>query len=190
MKPQGSTGDAAREEKRPFYRFRRPGTLVRPGPIGRAVRLLLGLALAFAVWQLVMYSDVADLRYPLFWFWALFSLWLLPAVVNIGFGRIWGNWPLRLTAVGLAGVAALTSHFVYGQLDAPPLWWVVWSLMTYTLGHLGISFLLAALLGTPGCEMRAIPHLIGLITSHARREHYCPGFLDRLDHWEARRNPS
>ena len=60
------------------------------------------------------------------------------------------------------------------------VWMVYWSL------HLGGSFVLAALIATPGCEMRAVPHLTSLITGHAAKEHYCPGFIDPLDRWERR----
>ena len=57
----------------------------------------------------------------------------------------------------------------------------------YWFVHLGFSFFLAAVLATPGCEMRSIPHLWTLITRRATKEHYCPGFLDRLDRWERER---
>jgi len=41
-------------------------------------------------------------------------------------------------------------------------------------------------LATPGCEMRAIPHLLSLVTGQEAKEHYCPvGPLHRIDKWEA-----
>ena len=52
----------------------------------------------------------------------------------------------------------------------------------------GISFVLSAALATPGCEMRAIPHLWTIVTGRATKEHYCPGFLDGLDKWELGRS--
>ena len=72
-------------------------------------------------------------------------------------------------------------------------WWTpvlgryVWLTVFYVFGHLGLSFLLSAVIATPGCEMRAIPHLWTLVTGRATREHYCPGFLDRVDAWELQR---
>jgi hypothetical protein len=45
-------------------------------------------------------------------------------------------------------------------------------------------------LGTPGCEMRAIPDLLGRLTGHTAQEHHCPGFITPLDNWEARRYQS
>ena len=67
-----------------------------------------------------------------------------------------------------------------------PLGWfmVVW--LFYLYGHLGISMLIAGFIGTPGCEMRAIPHLWTLLTSRDTKEHYCPGFLNGLDAWESK----
>ena len=51
---------------------------------------------------------------------------------------------------------------------------------------LGISVVLSALIATPACEMRSIPHLRTLTTGRATKEH-CPGALDRIDRWEANR---
>ena len=63
----------------------------------------------------------------------------------------------------------------------------MWLTVLYVFGHLGLSFLLSAVIATPGCEMRAIPHLWTLLTGRATREHHCPGFLDSLDAWELKR---
>ena len=57
----------------------------------------------------------------------------------------------------------------------------------YAFGHLSLSFLLSTAIATPGCEMRAIPHLWTLVTGRATKEHYCPGALDSIDRWETRR---
>ena len=183
--PAGRPVSAA--EPGPFYRFDRPGTLHRPGPIGRLVRLALGLPLLFLVWRLLFFAEIGDLRQIPFWSWVLIAWWLFPAVVNIGFGVSWGNWRPRVAVLAGAGAAALVGLATRGTWDAPPLWWFLLPWMIYVAGHLGASFVLAATLGTPGCEMRAIPHLIGLATGRPRAEHYCPGFLDGLDRWEALR---
>lgn len=89
--------------------------------------------------------------------------------------------------IGIAGVLALLDLALYGTWWAPPLgvftllWFIYWS------AHLGVSLVLAALIATPGCEMRAIPHLWTRLTGRRTKEHYCPGFFDRLDRWERRR---
>jgi hypothetical protein len=174
-------------ETRPFYKFDKPGTLRPPGPIGRLVRLGLGMLLMWLVYQLVFRSGAEDLTHVSFYVWVLFALWLFPAVINIGFGRIWHNWPPRIAIVFVGLAAAGASYLVYDAIAGPPLWWIVVPWMVYTFGHLGISFVLAAILSTPGCEMRAIPHLMGRISGRPRAEHYCPGFLDGLDRWEAQK---
>ncbi len=171
-------------ESRPFYRFDEPGTLHPPGAVGRLVRFALGASLLWLTYRLSVDSGLEDLTRWQFNFWVLFALWLFPAVVNIGFGRVWGHWFPRVAIVTTGLAAALASYPSHGTVAGPSLWWVVVPWMIYTFGHLGLSFVLAAAQATPGCEMRAIPHLIGRITRRPRAEHYCPGFLDRLDRWE------
>ena len=165
------------------FRFDAPGTLESPGAIGRVVRVLSGLVLAFFIYQWLFILDRGDLDQPVVWLWVAFSFALAPYVVNIGFGVRWGAWPR--VGLALVLVASLATAFaIHGTWNSDILWeGVRWS-QTYVYGHLGISFLLSGVLGTPGCEMRAIPHLIGKLTGAASAEHYCPGPLDRLDRWE------
>ena len=48
-------------------------------------------------------------------------------------------------------------------------------------------FLLAALLATPGCEMRSIHHIYSVLTGRPTAEHHCPvGPLTAIDRWERR----
>ena len=82
-----------------------------------------------------------------------------------------------------AAIGYLNDGTILGQ----PLWWASLVLMTYVFAHLGVSFLLSALLATPGCEMRAIPHLIAIVRGKSADEHYCPGFIDTVDRWERKR---
>ena len=118
--------------------------------------------------------------------WPVVALWLLPPVVNLGFGRSWKNRPRIVVLLACAG-AILVDLFVYGQIWGPPLGAVVYAVTVYTFAHLGLSFVLATLLATPGCEMRAIPDLIGRLTGRTAQEHHCPGFIQPIDDWEARR---
>ncbi len=50
-----------------------------------------------------------------------------------------------------------------------------------------IASMRAAVLATPGCEMRSIPHLIAILRMGDLKEHVCPGPLDRFDEWGAQR---
>ena len=114
------------------------------------------------------------------------AFWLLPPVLNLGWGVNWKNRP-RVYFLVLCAAAVVADFAFYGGFWGPPLGVVIYVTSIYTLGHLGISFVLASLIGTPGCEMRAIPDLYGKITGHSRKEHHCPGMMDPIDRWEARR---
>ena len=165
------------------------GTLIRPGPIGRVVRLGLGVGALLGVQGVVSgWSVLVAPSMPTsagFGFILLLGLYLFPYVVNLGFGFRLSGWPrLAVLGVGLAWAAinwSTTGHAWSPGLGAA---FGVWAL--YTFGHLGVAFLLAALIRTPGCEMRSIPEAWGRLTGRPAREHFCPGHLDRLDRWEFR----
>ncbi len=169
--------------------FQSQGSLVPPGPVGRLVRLGWGVVCAYGVWSIATTTQYhTGYQIPSAWTWWATTVLLLvvtPYVVNIGLGVSWRAWPRY--AVGLwiaAGVAV--SWALTGAFWSPALGWSVAGWQLLTLGWLGFSFLLSTVIGTPGCEMRAISHLWSLITGRARREHYCPGHLDNVDRWEAR----
>ena len=152
------------------------------------MRLLLGIFCCYwAYWfgqspNYFVRTDTPDL---LLFAAPAFAFWLLPPVVNLGLGVSWRRRSQGAVLL-LAGAAALADFLLYGSFWGPPLGWVVFALTVYTFGHLGISFVLAALLGTPGCEMRSIPDLIGKVTGRTTLEHHCPGFITALDNWEAK----
>jgi len=171
------------------FRFDEPGTLQRPGPIGRLVRLILGLLCLWLVWQLAFRSGTPDLTNPSFWIFVAFGMLLVPYVINIGFGVTWGAWPRIVSTILLVGAAAIGYLTTNGQI-AFSLWATAAIWMAYVYGHLGISFVMSSLLATPGCEMRAIPHLLGKVLKRDTREHYCPGFIDNVDEWELNRRAS
>ena len=123
------------------------------------------------------------------WFWSLAAwlFWILPFVVNIGFGVNWRRWPQFVVLAGAAS-AIVVSLISQGTIWSEPLGWVLLVWLLYETLHLGISFILSAVLATPGCEMRALPHLWTVLTGNKTAEHFCPsGFLDSLDRWEAGR---
>ncbi len=69
--------------------------LPEPGPIGRSVRLALGLLLlCFAVYALTHYRlggspSATNLGV---WIGLAYAVSYLPDVINLGFGRNWGRW--------------------------------------------------------------------------------------------------
>ncbi len=168
-----------------------PGSLPPPGPVGRLVRLAFGLLSLWYVYGLIQVSGdlvTADgsIR-PLIWNGIIFGLFLVSYVVNIGFSRAWKKWPAIVSAAALAiiaGIAYAMSGPIETNLLARSLW--IWEL--YVFSHLGLAFIIAGVIGTPGCEMRAFHDLYSKLTGVPTKEHYCPvGPLHPIDQWEARR---
>ena len=168
-----------------------PGTLPRPGPVGRLVRLAYGAISAGYIWLAL--ANRADLMSAsrdgvvLLAIGIGYGFYIFAWIVNIGYGRDWGDRPRTLLLLALV-TAAATSWLGWGTLWGPPLNAIVLVWFVYLNFHLGISYLLSAALATPGCEMRAIHHVYGKVRGQPVAEHCCPtGPLQPLDHWEARR---
>jgi len=117
----------------------------------------------------------------------LFALCVFNYVVNIGFSRDWHRYPLILCLIFLLAVATV-GYSITDDAGTEVLGVTVLLWLGYFYTHLGISFLLAAASATPGCEMRAIPELIGKITHRESKQHLCPvSILSGIDQWEKRR---
>jgi hypothetical protein len=159
--------------------------------------LLRQIELAFGIFCLSYVSDLLEI-------WAdpltslgqirqtilngiVFAIFLVSYVVNIGFSQSWNKWPAAFSTVALLGLATIskvTTGDYQGALTAYGL--LVWMLYVFT--HLGVAFVLAALIGTPGCEMRSFHHLWSLVSGNMTKEHVCPiGPLTPIDKWEAAR---
>jgi len=169
-----------------------PGSLNRPGLLGRLVRLVLGLACCYGLYQLILYREsivetpVSVL--PNMAVLVLVALFIINYVVNIGFSRSWGRWPSYISII-VAVVLAALGWIQFGTPDHPVLGVALWLWLVYFYTHLGVSFLLAAIIATPGCEMRSIPEIIGRATGRAAAEHHCPAaFIAWIDAWERRRS--
>ncbi len=130
----------------------RVASLPKPGPIGRSVRLALGLFLLyFAVYTLTRYRlggspSARDLGV---WIALAFALYYLPDVINLGLGRSWGRRPLfvGVTTVGLAGGIDRVSS---GTVLGPALGCIVFVLIVYAFTHIGLSLIVAAIIAAPG----------------------------------------
>ncbi len=165
-------------------------SLVKPGLIGRLGRLVVGLlqlqfvavVLQNFAWVVseAAFSDLSGL-----WLGVLLAFWFLPEAVNLGFSLLWGRWPQGIFLL-VAFVLGLYDLFQGGAFWGTPLAFWVAGISVYVHAHMGFSHVLSALLATPGCEMRAIPHLYALTTHSAVESVLCPGPWDRLDHWERR----
>ena len=171
-----------------------PGSLPRPGPLGRIVRFAFGILCLSQVYGLIQVAENpigADghIR-SVVWNGIFIGLFLISYVVNIGFSRAWKKWPALASAgffLAIAGFGYLTAGTVETEALARSVW--LWEL--YLFSHLGIAFVVAAVIGTPGCEMRAFHDLYSRLTGNPTKEHFCPiGPLHPIDQWEARSNQS
>lgn len=167
------------------------GALPKPRIFGRLLRLGLGALCLFYVYGLgQVYGDLigsdGHIR-SLLWNGILPGLVLVSYVINIGFSKHWKKWPTIISVILLAILGSISSFMFDGletNLTATALW--IW--LVYIFGHLGLAFVLSAILRTPGCEMRAINHLWTKITGKPTKEHECPiGPLGPVDRWEAGR---
>ncbi len=165
------------------------GSLPKPGWIGRSVRLILGVVLLDGAWSGIRYGYpalVEQVPQAGNWLPIAIALWLLPEVIDLGWGVSWHH-RSQLAVLAFAGALSLGGGLLQGLWWPAALGWFVLGLTVYVFLHLGASFVLAALLGTPGCEMRALPYLWTRVTGRATSEHVCPGPIGALDRWELAR---
>jgi len=171
-----------------------PGSLPRPGPIGRAVRLGFGVLCLSHVYWLIQVSGIllhseGHIR-SILWNGIVIGLFLVSYVINIGYSRAWKKWPAIVSAGALLLVAAY-GYFTAGTAETQLMARVLWAWEFYVFAHLGSAFIIAALIGTPGCEMRAFHDLYSRITGEPTKEHYCPiGPLHPIDRWESGKGQS
>lgn len=134
--------------------------LPRPGPIGRLVRILLGFVLLYFFANIVIQISAkpggflaarTGWRIPGgdWWVAALACAFVLPRLVNSGFGSKWGEW-VRGVYLAFIGAAILWDRTAHDGLWAAPLAWLVLLLILYVFAHASVSFLVAGVAATPG----------------------------------------
>ncbi len=133
--------------------FEKPGTFPRPGLVGRGIRLVAGAVLLYffvvVLRNFPAYVSSQVPTHPLLWAGVAFSVYALPEVAGIPFGRDLGRWP-RLVFGGLGVAAVIFNLARYSSWWGPPLGLLLFLLLAYVTGALGISFLLAGALAVPG----------------------------------------
>ena len=168
-----------------------PGSLPRPGPIGRLLRLVFG---SISLWYVIglynasgaLMSGDSHIR-PLIMNGIIGGLFLISYVINIGFSRAWKKRPAMISG-GILLAVATYGYLTQGAVETDLLARTIWGWEIYLFSHLGAAFVLAAVIATPGCEMRAFHHLYTLLTGTPTKEHRCPvGPLQPIDQWEASR---
>ncbi len=173
-------------------RLDEPGSLPKPGPAGCAVRLVLGLMCAWYVQGLLevtndLMTNSGHIR-TVVWNGIIIGLFLVSYIINIGYSRAWKKWPAFVSG-GIFIVLAAVGYAAEGSFETELLARVIWGWELYLFAHLGLAFIIASAIGTPGCEMRAFHDLYSRTTGMPTKEHYCPvGPLHPIDQWEARRS--
>ena len=167
------------------------GSLTRPGPIGRLLRLSLGLLCAYSLWELARIAPdfiAAPVQFlPNLLPMLLAAVYIFNYVINIGFSQDWQRYPL-IISLGWFALLAVAGYAINGDVNSQLLGLSLLIWLMYFFAHLGASFLLAALLAIPGCVMRAIPNLIGRFTGTQSSEHHCPvSLIAGIDNWEKKR---
>jgi len=169
-----------------IYNFEEQGTLTKPFIIGRVFRLALSVACLHFIYVLIQFGDgviYSLASNPMTWFAITVAYVLVNHVVNIGFGKKWGRMPQTLLIWVSAGLI-MFSLYGEGLILGSPFRYFLLGYLFYFYLHLGVSLLLSVIIGTPGCEMRAFPHLYTIITGKETKEHFCPGFIGDVDKWE------
>lgn len=165
--------------------FQPGGTLAPPGPVGRIVRM----AFAYGCWQWLSQIYLVNSTSVLENMWVIgftaFAVHLSRYTVNIGLGWRTGNLP-RVAALALLAGAVGWGYSQQGEWLNEPLLQAVRWLNIYVFAHLGVSFALSGVLATPGCEMRAIPILLGRLVGKMAKDHHCPGPIRQIDAWETK----
>lgn len=156
---------------------------------GRVLKLVVGILQLWGVAQ-ILFSFPALLTVtwnPTIWLFVALAFWLLPSAFGLGFARVRsvGRGPLWI-ALGVGVAMALGTMVLRGELWGPPLTAYLLAVTVYAHLHVGLSHVLAAVVGTPGCEMRVLPYLVTRLTGRSEDQfHPCPGWWTPIDRWEA-----
>ena len=161
--------------------------ILKPGPIGRALRSITGIGQAYFIVSVVPHyayfmSDSLP-GDPMYWIAVIAGFLVLNPVIHIGFNIQWPRSPQRVFLLLLV-IAIGFDLWQYGKVWGPPLNFLIFLMAVYVHTHLGVAHILSGILGTPGCEMRAIPQLWAMLTKSETEAHICPAFWSRFDRWE------
>ncbi len=164
-----------------------PPELPSPGPIGRIIRITMGLAtlallyLLLTMWRTDMWAGRLPLDDAAFYFLAGFALWVTSYVFNIMIRADFGQRTLVVILLGAASAGAV-GYALEGALPNIALGVYLWAWFSLLCGLLGPAHLLAAALATPGCEMRSYAHLLSRLRGGDVGAVVCPGGIDRFDY--------
>lgn len=162
---------------------------LRTGPVGRAARVVLAALLGWAVYDLwvdrqAIFTPSEGLLDP-----GLLLLTGLMVHAVYVFADVFGWGRRSLAGLGvLAVLAAVLAVALESTLWAGPFTWLVWGLDITWLAVVVLAALIAAVAGTPGCEMGALRALMRRVGGSADDDEpmFCIVGLRALDGWERR----
>ncbi len=171
------------------------GGLQRSGPVGRLVRLVMGVFMAWTAYEwieagLTWFSEPTTTTNPWVWIWTgltvYYGLYQLP---TSALGRRWG---MRILTIfgGVLVVTMAVTFALEGRLWASPLTSFLYGLIVVFAILVSISFVVSLFLGTRGCEIGALGELIRRFRGSDESddaEVWCIAGLHKLDEWEAGR---
>ena len=158
--------------------------LPKPRFLGRLVRLSFGVTLA---WFLVLTSP-SEVRNPdgLFWILSIYAFSAMSGFFDVLLDVNWGR-KSQMTFLLFALVTTVIDLIFGKSVWLPVLGWLIYALIFIIVGLSSLSYFLAAVLRTPGCEWRAIPHLFAVIRGRDTEYRPCSIYLQKLDQWEENR---
>jgi hypothetical protein len=160
----------------------------RPGPIGLGIRAILGatvfywFATLLTKWNgFVAHDPIASGR-----LYTLFTIWLLTEVFALTLRRPWGPWPAVAFVAG-GGAIGLAGYLTGGGVRNPVLagWAYAGDLLVW--GALAVSFPVAIVTRSPGCELAALPGSSPADRAGPRRGRAAPWAWTASTRWEAAR---
>jgi hypothetical protein len=163
--------------------------LLAPRLLGRVGRLIFGLWSLYFVREAITYWEFfvespQVLDQVGYLMGVALAFWLMPDVINIGINR---RWKRRSQIVWLiVALLAIAANLIFiGDWWGPLLGWTIWLMAVFVHLYLGASHVLSAIIGTPGCEMRSLPHLRAILGGSKVEMVVCPGHWTAFDSWEA-----
>jgi hypothetical protein len=172
----------------------------RTGPVGRALRVLLAAGFASALATVVDQGGPASVRDPealtdapyvaltiaMVAVYTILVTQLAKIVGGEAVAKKARNVALSVLAVAAAG-AALVGEVRTGAVWGSPLSDLVWALNLAMLLETIVALVLAAVLGTRGCEIGVWADIAARLRGHPASLPLCIIGLHHLDDWEERR---
>ncbi len=167
------------------------GAAIPPaGVVGRIGKLAAGAFQLLFVYAVTTHlSEI--LRVPptegAFWVLVAGAFWLVAPAVNLG--------AIRERTSGTRARWWLIVAFAVFAAGGHAMWGTWWSLPTACFavavavivhGYMGVSHIASAVLGFPGCELRALAYVVGRARGGTTTFVACPGAWTPLDRMEAR----